>query len=164
MAYPRLLVSSRQFEQSRIEFEKLLKDNPTNPDLLYGAGLLAFQFRDFAVAQRDLVAALNQHHPEADFIRFTLGQIAEEQGDTSQALNWYEMVGAGQQFLAAQARIALIDAEASRIRRWRGWQRWAARKTRRFSWCCCNRRLPAAASSTGLRTVAQGRAAASQIS
>ena len=115
MAYPRLLVSSRQFEQSRIEFEKLLKDNPTNPDLLYGAGLLAFQFRDFAVAQRDLVAALNQHHPEADFIRFTLGQIAEEQGDTSQALNWYEMVGAGQQFLAAQARIALIDAEAGKL-------------------------------------------------
>lgn len=115
MAYPRLLVGAKRFPEARVAFEALLKQNPDNPDLLYATGLLAYQLRDLDVADQRLSAALQQKHPEADFIRFSLGQIAEERQDKAAARQWYETVASGQQYLPAQARLAALDAEAGKL-------------------------------------------------
>ncbi len=115
MAYPRLLVGAKRFPEARTAFEALLRQNPDNAELLYASGLLAYQLRDLAAADQRLTAALQQRHPESDFIRFTLGQVAEDRQDKAVARQWYESVGAGQQFLQAQARLAALDAEAGRL-------------------------------------------------
>jgi tetratricopeptide (TPR) repeat protein len=115
MAYPRLLVGAKRFPEARTAFEALLRQNPDNAELLYASGLLAYQLRDLAAADQRLTAALQQRHPESDFIRFTLGQVAEDRQDKVMARQWYESVGAGQQFLPAQARLAALDAEAGRL-------------------------------------------------
>ncbi|PRP69215.1 hypothetical protein BUE93_18185 [Chromobacterium amazonense] len=110
MAYPRLLVGAKRFVEARAAFEALLKDYPDNPDLLYATGLLAYQMRDLKTASDRLERALAQRHPEPDFVRFTLGQIAEDDHDAARAANWYRQVGPGQQYLPAQSRLALLEA------------------------------------------------------
>ncbi|WP_232219943.1 tetratricopeptide repeat protein [Pseudogulbenkiania sp. MAI-1] len=112
MAYPRLLVGAKRFDEARRAFEVLLQAQPKNAELMYGAGLLALQQRDLPVAKRHLEAALAEKHPESDFIRYTLGQLAEEQDDLPAARRWYESVGQGAQYLPAQGRLAELDAAA----------------------------------------------------
>uniref|UniRef100_A0A8W7PSB6 Tetratricopeptide repeat protein n=1 Tax=Anopheles coluzzii TaxID=1518534 RepID=A0A8W7PSB6_ANOCL len=114
-AYPRLLVGAKRFAEARSAFEALLKQNPDNPELLYATGLLAYQLRDLDAADQRLTAALQQKHPETDFIRFTLGQVAEDRQDKSAAYRWYESVGKGQQYLPAQGRLAALDAADGRL-------------------------------------------------
>jgi len=114
-AYPRLLVGAKRFPEARSAFEALLKQNPDNPELLYATGLLAYQLRDLNTADQRLTAALQQKHPEVDFIRFTLGQVAEDRQDKAAAYRWYDSVGKGQQYLPAQARLAALEAADGRL-------------------------------------------------
>ncbi|WP_043637046.1 tetratricopeptide repeat protein [Chromobacterium haemolyticum] len=110
LAKPRLLVGAKRFAEARQAFDQLLPGNPNNPDLLYASGLMAYQMRDLSAAERHLRQALAAGHPETNFIRYTLGQIAEERQDVGAAKGWYEMVGAGPQFLPAQGRLAVMEA------------------------------------------------------
>lgn len=112
MAYPRLLVGSKRFVEARQGFEALLAKNPRQPELLYSAGLLAFQLNDLDVARKELQGALDEHYPDADFLRYSLGQIAENQRDGAAARNWYSQVGKGPQYLPSQVRLAFIEAQA----------------------------------------------------
>ncbi|WP_047250033.1 tetratricopeptide repeat protein [Chromobacterium subtsugae] len=109
-AYPRLLVGAKRFVEARVAFEALLKTHPDNPDLLYATGLLAYQMRDLKVADQRLQRALAQQYPDQDFVRYTLGQIAEDDHDAARAEGWYRQVGQGQQYLPAQSRLALLEA------------------------------------------------------
>jgi len=115
MAYPRLLVGAKRFVEARQGFEALLAQNPGQPDLLYGAGLLAFQLNDLASANQELRAALAAGYPDADFIRFSLGQIAENQQDLNDARQWYQQVARGPQYLPAQVRLAVLEAQAGEL-------------------------------------------------
>jgi len=115
MAYPRLLVSARRFVEARQRFEALLAEHPRQPDLLYASGLLAFQLNDLDVARRELQSALDEHYPDADFLRYSLGQLAEAQHDEPGARKWYLQVQAGAQYLPAQVRLAFIESESGSL-------------------------------------------------
>ncbi|KPK03608.1 MAG: hypothetical protein AMJ64_15290 [Betaproteobacteria bacterium SG8_39] len=115
MNYARLLVLDKRFPQARAQFERLLADNPGNTDVIYAVGLLAFQLKDYTVAERNMKRLLELNFRDVDTVRYTLGQIAEEQKDWGQAIRWYESVGAGQQSLAAQLRVASVMAKQGRL-------------------------------------------------
>jgi len=115
MAYPRLLVGAKRFEEARNAFAALLKDNPKNPDLLFASGLLSYQLNDFDSAERYMKGALNAGYPDADFLRYTLGQLAEDRDRPADARGWFEMVGQGPQYLPAQARLAELDAKDGKL-------------------------------------------------
>jgi tetratricopeptide (TPR) repeat protein len=112
MAYPRLLVADKRFVEARQAFEALRKQYPRNPDILYASGLLAFQLNDLPTAHTELAAALAEHYPDADFLRYSLGQIAEAQDDDSGAMGWYRQVGQGPQYLQSQVRLSYLQARA----------------------------------------------------
>ncbi|BEV73276.1 tetratricopeptide repeat protein [Paludibacterium sp. B53371] len=112
MAYPRLLVSQKQFVEARAAFERLLPQYPRQPELLYATGLLAFELNDLPAARRDLEAALAEHYPDTGFLTYSLGQIAEAQGDNAAASRWYLQVPKGSQYMAAQVRQAYLEAQA----------------------------------------------------
>lgn len=117
VAYPRLLVGAKRFPEARAAFEALLAQYPDNADLLYGTGLLDYQLQDLAAADKHLQAALKANHPEADIIRYSLGQIAEDRKDPASARKWYESVVPGSQYLMAQGRLAIMEAEAGETER-----------------------------------------------
>ncbi len=109
LAYPRLLVNGKRFPEARDAFAAALARNPGNPDILYALGLLSFQLRDLAAAGPYLEQALAGGHPEADYLRLTLGQLAEANKAPQDARRWYAQVGPGQHYLPAQVRLAALD-------------------------------------------------------
>jgi tetratricopeptide (TPR) repeat protein len=115
MNYARLLVLDKRFPQARAQFERLLADNPGNADVIYAVGLLAFQLKDYVVAERNLERLLELNYRDVNTVRYTLGQIAEEQKDWAKAIRWYESVGAGQQSLPAQLRVAGVMGKQGRL-------------------------------------------------
>lgn len=110
-AYPKLLVSAKRYDEALIAFTDLLKRYPNQAELLYAAGLLSYQENDLNSASKYLQAALTANHPDSDFIRYSLGQIAAEQKQPQQAHQWYAQVRPGNQYLPAQAQLALLEAK-----------------------------------------------------
>jgi len=115
MNYARLLVLDKRYPEARKQFERLLADNPGNADVIYAVGLLAFQLKDYEVAERNMERLIELNYRDVNAVRYTLGQIAEEQKDWAKAIRWYESVGAGEQALPAQLRVASVMAKQGRV-------------------------------------------------
>jgi len=115
MTYARLLVLDKRYPEARQQFERLLADNPGNTDVIYAVGLLAFQLKDYDVAERNMERLLELDYRDVNGVRYTLGQIAEEQKDWPKAIRWYEKVDGGDRALPAQLRVASVIAKQGRL-------------------------------------------------
>jgi len=114
--YARALILDKRVPEARKQFETLLAANPGNNDLIYTVGLLAFQLKDYAVAEENmkkLVAAPTYRDP--DQARYILGQIAEEQKQWPKAIDWYNQIQDGEQALPARLRTANAMAKQGKV-------------------------------------------------
>jgi tetratricopeptide (TPR) repeat protein len=115
LAYARALVGEKQFEDARREFTAILGAHPDNPDLIYAVAVLSLQLNDPSLAEGHLKRLVELNYTEANSARLYLGQIAEERKRTDEALQWYGQIGAGEQYLPAQVRIAAMLAHSGRL-------------------------------------------------
>lgn len=106
LGFARLLVVERRYPEARAQFERLLAAFPDNAEVIHAVGLLAFQLKDFAMAEANLKRLLTLEIRDPDSVRFTLGQVAEEQKDWARAIRWFEEIVAGDHYLPARLRIA----------------------------------------------------------
>ena len=109
--YARLLVSDRNYEEARKEFERLGKDFPQNADVTMAVALLAIELKDYEAAEQTLKRALGQNPKDSDTIRLYLGQVDEERKRFDDAKRWYQEVGRGDQYIPAQVRYAGVVAK-----------------------------------------------------
>jgi tetratricopeptide (TPR) repeat protein len=115
LAYARTLVGAKRYEEARSEFNKLLADNPNNGDVIYAVAVLSLQLNDRALAETNLKRLVELGYSEADSARLYLGQIAEERKAWDEAVQWYGQVAAGEQYVAAQLRLANVLAQTGRL-------------------------------------------------
>ncbi|HEU4645100.1 MAG TPA: tetratricopeptide repeat protein [Burkholderiales bacterium] len=115
IAYARLLAGERKFPEARAQFEHLLAAHPDNGDVRYAVGLLALQLQDYATAETALKRLLQMGFRDADGVRFTLGQAAEEQKKWDEAAQWYGSIERGERALSARLRIAGVMAKQGRV-------------------------------------------------
>ncbi|MDK9723813.1 MAG: tetratricopeptide repeat protein [Sterolibacteriaceae bacterium MAG5] len=115
LAYARALVGEKRYEEARREFVVILKEHPDNPDVIYAVAVLSLQLNDAGLAEGHLKRLVEMGYAEADSARLYLGQIAEEKQQWDDALQWYAQVRSGEQFMAAQMRMAGILARTGRI-------------------------------------------------
>jgi tetratricopeptide (TPR) repeat protein len=113
--YARLLVLDKRLPEARKQFEAVLAANPGNTEVIYAVGLLAFQLRDFEIAEDNMKRLLTLGYRDADGVRYLLGQIAEEQKLWPQAVQWYERVTEGEQLIPARMRTANAIAKQGRL-------------------------------------------------
>jgi tetratricopeptide (TPR) repeat protein len=114
--YARALIQDKRVPEARKQFETLLAANPGNTDLVYTVGLLAFQLKDYAVAEDSLKRLVSTpNYRDADGARFYLGQIAEEQKQWPRAIEWYEQIQDGDHALPARLRTAGAMAKQGKI-------------------------------------------------
>jgi tetratricopeptide (TPR) repeat protein len=104
----RLLISEKQYNDSRKQFDRLLKDAPDSPDIIYPAAMLALQQGDTQTGRRLLEKLLTTDFPDKSSIHFFLGQLDQEEKKPDAALEHYRKVTAGEQFVAARGRAAQI--------------------------------------------------------
>ena len=115
LGHARMLVLDKRYPEARAEFETILKRFPKDIDAIYAVGLLAFQVKEYAVAEENLKRLLELGYRDANSVRFTLGQIAEEQKDWPRAIGWYEAIQRGEQSLPARMRIANAIAKQGKL-------------------------------------------------
>jgi Flp pilus assembly protein TadD len=113
--YARLLVLDKRLPEARKQFEALLAANPGNTEVIYAVGLLAFQLKDFELAEENMKRLLTLGYRDADGVRYLLGQIAEEQKLWPQAVQWYEGITDGEQLIPARMRTANAIAKQGKL-------------------------------------------------
>src|SRR2546428_2327690 len=114
--YARALILDKRAPEARKQFEALLAANPGNTDLIYTIGLLAFQLKDYSVAEDNMKRlAGDTAYRDPDGARFILGQIAEEQKQWPRAIEWYEQIQEGEHALPARLRTANAIAKQGKV-------------------------------------------------
>lgn len=115
LSYARFLAANKRYAEARAQFEKLLAGNPNDTGVIYAVGLLAYQMKDYAVAEKNLEHLLELEYRDSDAVRFTLGQIAEERNQSARAIQWYQSIGQGERYLQARLKVAQVLARQGRI-------------------------------------------------
>jgi tetratricopeptide (TPR) repeat protein len=105
LTYARLLVDIKEYEQARVQFEKLHQASPDDVELLYTLGLLSLESQrlDDAEKYMMMLVRLNQREGEAQYY---LGRIYENRKQYDIAIDWYRQVHVGDYKFDAQLRIA----------------------------------------------------------
>jgi tetratricopeptide (TPR) repeat protein len=121
IAYARSLVEKKQYDAARIQFERLLKEQPDNLNTILALGLLnaqtghpkeADQYLSNYVAQ--LSKDENQERDPTQAL-LVLSQLAEERNDIPGAIKWLDQVEPGDAYLGAQIRRAQLTAKTGDI-------------------------------------------------
>ncbi|MES2024616.1 MAG: tetratricopeptide repeat protein [Pseudomonadota bacterium] len=116
IAYAKILIDDKQYDQARTQFDILLQANPNDLTILYAMGILGAQTNDIPTAEKYLTAYLKALEENPDDDRdpvqalLILSQIAEDRKDYPAALKWLAQVEPGPAYLAAQIRSAQIMA------------------------------------------------------
>jgi predicted Zn-dependent protease len=113
--YARLLVADKRSAEARAQFEELARRFEKDADATYAVALLAFQSKEYAIAEANLKRLLELGFRDPDSARFALGQIAEEQKDWPRAIEWFKTVQGGELALGARVRIASAIAKQGRL-------------------------------------------------
>ncbi len=113
--YARALVLDRRLPEARAQFEAVLAANPGNPEVIYTVGLLAFQLKDYAVAEENMKRLLGMKYRDSNAVRYLLGQIAEDQKRWPQAIDWYDDIEEGEHVLPARMRMANALAKQGKL-------------------------------------------------
>ncbi|HEX6690948.1 MAG TPA: tetratricopeptide repeat protein, partial [Burkholderiales bacterium] len=113
--YARVLVLDKRYPEARKQFEALLAASPGNAEVVYAVGLLAFQLKDYPVAEENMKRLLGMGYRDPNGVRYVLGQIAEEQKQWPQAMKWYDSILDGDQVIAARVRSAGALAKQGKL-------------------------------------------------
>ena len=113
--YARALVLDKRYPEARKQFEAVLAASPGNAEVVYTVGLLAFQLKDYAVAEENMKRLLGMRYRDPNGVLYLLGQIAEEQKHWPDAIKWYEQIQEGEQALAARMRTANALAKQGKL-------------------------------------------------
>lgn len=109
LIYARLLADANRYEEARLQFRMLATEAPDNSDIVFALGLLNLQANRVDEAAKNF-ARLLKLDARVDEAHFYLGQIAEAQKNPELALSHYQKVQGGNNYFAAQMRIALVKA------------------------------------------------------
>lgn len=115
LGYARALVMDQRLPEARKQFEAVLAANPGNTELVYAVGVLAFQLKDYSVAEENMKKLLGMKYRDPDAVRYILGQIAEEEKDWPRAVQWYDQIKDGEHALAARLRTANAIAKQGKL-------------------------------------------------
>lgn len=116
LAYAKLLVTEKQFDTARQEFDRLIQANPNNPDIHVTVGLLSVQLEDVSRAEKHFKQALDLHYKEPEQIYFYLGQLSEQRQSSNEARGWYDRIGSGSRFyFDTQLKIAVTQAKEGNL-------------------------------------------------
>ena len=115
LALARILIAEKRYDESRTHFDRLLKDFPDNPEIIYPVAMLALQANDPVTGKAQLEKLLTGDFKDKATVHFFLGQIEEEAKNLDSALAHYQQVSAGEQYVPARARAAQILAGKGRL-------------------------------------------------
>ncbi len=121
LAYAKQLARTGRMNESRQEFKRLTQEAPDNADAHFTLGLIAMQTDDLVSARASFIKALELGHPDADSVRYYLGQLEEAENQFDAALKWYRQVSEGRHRFDAQLRVAVMLSRLGSVQEARDW-------------------------------------------
>ncbi|UUY10498.1 tetratricopeptide repeat protein [Pseudomonas sp. J452] len=103
LAYARQLVELERLDEAKSEFAGLLQQFPDDDDLRFSLALVCLEAEawDEAIIYLEELVERDSH---TDAAHFNLARIYEQRGDLESAVIEYNLVGPGDDYLAAQSR------------------------------------------------------------
>lgn len=114
LMFARMLADNGHYIESIKEFKRLLSIYPNQADILYALGILSLQTNNNSAAKL-YFTKLTKKVERADTANYYLGQIAQEEKDFNNAINWYKQIQGGPNYINAQAKIALILTKLGKL-------------------------------------------------
>lgn len=117
-AYARLLAQLERNAEAQTQMDQALKDDPENPNILYAMAGLAYRLKQPEIAKQHLqrYIALPRTVQRDNMPAFLfLAQIAEEQNQLPEAIQWLEQVNRGESFLSAIVQRALLTSKLGKL-------------------------------------------------
>ena len=115
LTYARALILDKRYPEAREQFQAVLAASPGNAEVAYAVGLLAFQLKEYGLAEDTLKRVLGLRYRDPDAVRYLLGQMSEEQKRWPQAIRWYEQIQDGDHALNARLRTAGAMAKLGKL-------------------------------------------------
>lgn len=120
VAYGRMLVDADSPDEAQAQFKKVLQAQPDNDDITFAAGLVALRLEQPKDAENYFLS-LNRKSVRVEETSYYLGRIEEVRGNSAGAIQWYDKITQGDNYLSAQIRSALLqarlgDVDAARAR------------------------------------------------
>lgn len=115
LSLARLLITDKRYPEARGHFDRLLKEVPDSPEVIYPAAMLALQQGDSDTGRQLLEKLLNSDFPDKSTLHFFIGQLDDEQRKPDSALAHYQQVTVGDQYIAARARAAQILQQQGKL-------------------------------------------------
>jgi len=102
-----LLADNGELDEARLRLERLLEKQPDMPDALFAAGLLEIAAERPEQARVHFTNLLGTGQRRPDALYF-LGNVAEQLGETTNALQLYLRIRSGRHFPSAQIQIGKL--------------------------------------------------------
>lgn len=115
LTFARFLVSDKQYEAAREQFQQLLADAPDNTEVTMAMGLLSMQLNDLDAAEAYFKRVLELGVKDENAVHIYLGQLNEARKRYDEAATWYGNVSKGEQYLPAQVRVAALLAKQGKL-------------------------------------------------
>jgi len=108
LQYARALLEQKQYQQSREQFQILLKENPGSVELAFATALISLELKDFSGAETQLRESLTQGGQDQDTVEYYLGQLNEAGENEAEAQTHYRLVKSGEYLFTAQLRVVYL--------------------------------------------------------
>lgn len=116
LSYARLLLDQKQYQDSRVQFQEILKRQPDNADVAFAVALLSIQLGEFDRAEKELRQTLATGKKDGDTVHYYLAQLNEAKKSEAAALEEYRQVAAGDYVFPAHLRMAYLLGKAGKIK------------------------------------------------
>ena len=113
--YARSLLEQKQYQESRIQFQQLLKAKPENPELAFAIALLSIQVGELDRAENELKQTLSAGKKDSATVHYYLGQLNEAKKNEAAALQEYQQVKEGEYVFPSRLRMAYLLVKANRL-------------------------------------------------
>ncbi len=115
MAYAKLLVSQKKYNEAKPEFVKLVESANGSPEISAVVGILSLESNDYLMADKYFQQAISSGFKSPDQLHLYLGRSAERQKDDVKAMIWYDKIQAGEHYLDGRLSAANVIARTKNI-------------------------------------------------
>lgn len=113
--YARALLDQKQYAESRVQFQQLLKTKPDNAEIAFAIALLSIQMGELDRAEVELKQTLGVGKKDSATVHYYLGQLNEAKKSEAAALQEYQQVKAGEYVFQSRMRIAYLLVKAGKL-------------------------------------------------
>lgn len=113
--YARTLLEGKQYQESRSQFQQLLKVKPDNAELAFAIALLSIQLGELDRAESELNATLKAGKKDSATVHYYLGQLQEAKKRDAAAMQEYRQVMDGEYLFPARMRISYLLVKENKL-------------------------------------------------